>query len=137
MNKGAVIRFFFTLILLVLAVFANFVSIRLGTRYAIEVNFYDKLAAAHDIGGIDGLKAELAKIASQNRFKNERLLAEEFQKQLPGLKDPAAYVDNALAEKGRKIILLKNLRSGTIWALIGIFLLKLFFKRRQLKKNKA
>jgi len=106
------------------------------SRYAVEVNFYDKLSVAYDIGGMKGLESELAKIKAQGDLRQELAMAQEFQEKLGSLKEPEDFIDRALAEKKGRIILLKNFRIIAMALIAVIFVLRIFANRKLIKSKK-
>jgi hypothetical protein len=129
-SQRLIIRITATAILILLAIFANFVAIRRMSRYAIEANFYDKLSVAYDIGGLNGLKKELARIKAREGLRHEVETAADFEKKLSNLKDPKTFIDNALSEDKKNIILLRNLRIYAFALILLIVILRIFCKPR-------
>lgn len=125
-TRSAIIKITITAALALFTIYANFIAIKRMAYYAIRANFYDKLSVAYDIGGIDGLKYELVKIRTRGKLRYEPAAAAELEKRLGALKDPEGFIDNALSENKKKIMLFRNLRSAAI-ALTGVIYIFIFF----------
>ena len=121
--------------LIILAVYANFIAINRLGRYAIEVDFYNKLSVAYDIGGLEGLKSTLKKIKIHDKSRYELKVAVDFEDKLAGLKDLKGFIDNALSYGNRRIRLIMNLRRAAIALISIIFLLRILINLRS-RKNK-
>lgn len=121
--------------MVILAIFANFIVIRRARHYLIEVNFYSKLSAAYDIGGKNGLERELAKIKAKAAGKQEAFLTTEFEQKLPNIKDPEAFIDQALDRDKKAIRFLQNLRTYAFILILTILILRIWldFKLRRRK----
>lgn len=123
-------------ILMALVIFANFVTIRLIGRYAVEVYLYDKLSVAYDIGGMSGLKSELARIKTGEKLRRELKLAAEFEEKLGSLKEPKVFIDNALSGNRKKIMFLRNLRIISFALILAVLALRLFVNLKLARDKK-
>lgn len=129
-SRGLIIRIAVTVIMMLLAFFANFIAIRLMGREAIKVYFYNKLSVAYDLAGMPGLKIELDKIIAQDKFRKETALAATFKERLAGLSDPEGFIDRASADGNRQLVRLKNLRNAALALIFAVYLLNIFLFRR-------
>jgi hypothetical protein len=102
----------------------------------VEVDFYNKLSVAYDIGGVEGVKSTLYKIKTHDKVRHELLVAAEFEKRLETFKDPEIYIDKTIAEKSKEIRLLLNLRKVVIILILGILVLRVFINARQRRIRK-
>jgi hypothetical protein len=136
-SRRAIIRITITVTLILLTIFANFIAIKRMAYYAIRANFYDKLSVAYDIGGINGLRSEFAKIKAHGKLRHELAVIAEFEKRLDSLKDPEDFIDNALAENKKQIMLLKNLRSIAITLILIIFILRIIANLRIIRNKEG
>jgi hypothetical protein len=136
-SPGLIIKITITVILMLLVIFANFITIRRLGRYAVEVFVYSKLSVAYDIGGINGVKHELAKIKSDEKLRHELELAAEFERKLDTLKNPEGFIDNALAEGKRKIALLRRLRIIAFALIFLICILRIFVNLKLARSKKV
>ncbi|MFA5286816.1 MAG: hypothetical protein WC394_00905 [Candidatus Omnitrophota bacterium] len=123
--------------LIVLAAYVNLIAVNRLGFYAIEVDFYNKLSVAYDIGGIEGLKSTLNKIKIHDKSRHELVVAADFEKKLNALDDPKNFIDNALSQENKKIRLIINLRRVAIALILVIFLLRIFVNIQSLKAKKA
>lgn len=130
-----ILRITVTIIMIFLAIFANIIVLRRIGSYVVEVNFYDKLSVAYDIGGAGGLRSELARIKTHDKLKRESALAAEFEKRLANLKEPEAFIDNALAENRKKIKFLISLRNAAMMLILAVFILRAVVDLK-LRRNK-
>lgn len=94
-------------------------------RYGVELNFYDKLSVAYDIGAKHGMEQELKKMLASNRFPKELVLAKAFESQLKNLKDPASYVDEQVKQNTNKISFIRNLRIAAIIIMFFLFIFRI------------
>lgn len=135
-NKN-IIRTVVTVILMALVIFANIITIRLMSRYAVEMNFYDKLSVAFDFGGIDALKKELSKIKLQEKMPYALKIVAEFEKKLPALNNPEAFVDDALKKSKQRIFLFRHLRSISFILILLILVIRIYFNLSLKKKEQS
>lgn len=136
-TRRVAINVMITVMLVLLAIFANFITIRSIGRYIIEGIFYDRLSVAYDIGGINGLRSELAKIRTSDKLRYELAVAAEFENKFDSLKDPKNFIDNTLSEIRKKVMLLRNLRSAAFALILAILALRIFLNIRFGRAKKA
>ena len=120
------IRITITIVILLLAVYANLFVIRRMAGFAEELFLYDKLLVAYRLGGgVAGLKTELNDILSHDKAKHELAVAREFEKNLSNISAPEEFLQQAVKEKKARINLLRNLRIAAFALILAILLLRL------------
>jgi len=134
-TKRKIVSVTITALLVILAVFANFVSIRMGTRYIIELDFYDKLSAAYEFGGTGAINKKLAEIEASSKWSQELKIAADFHKKLEGLKEPSAYFDKVISEATNKITLFRFLRIASFVLIFIILILRFLIEAKARKKK--
>ena len=121
---------------IILATYANFVAIRRVAVYAIEVDFYNKLSVAYDLGGVGGVNSELRKIAATTKLRHELKIAAEFKDRLVDLKNPKDFIEGSISYANKKIRLLLYLRHLALGLILVILILKMFYlKIRSTKRD--
>lgn len=132
------VRIAVTIILMLLFFLANIYAIRQGARYVVELYFYDKLLVGYQSAGMPGLRSELERIVSEDKFYREIILLQNFKQNLANLQDPGSYLKSIVKDKKQKIIFFKHLRDISLGLIMALFLARLaldIFIRR--KKNEA
>jgi len=120
------IRASMAVMLLALAVYANFYTVRSMAQYGVEMYFYDKLLVAYQAGGgMPALEDEMEKVFATSDMPRELAVAREFKKNLPAIKDPEEFLRNTVREKEKKIKLFRCLRNISFALMALIILLRL------------
>jgi len=131
--KAVIIKITLGLLLIILAIYANVVAIKRLAVFAIEVDFYNKLSVAYDLGGREGVKTELSKIEAISKLRRELRIAAEFRNRTASLEDPKGIIENSRSYAIKKINMLLNLRRLSIILILVLLVLKFFI----LKKRKT
>jgi hypothetical protein len=131
------IKFTVMLVFICCMLFANFLAVRLMLNYGVDTYFYDKLQVAYSIGGIGGMKTELAKIPVTDKLRRESVLAKDFSLRLETLKDPEAFLKEKVHESKKSAYFIRDLRSVAIFLMLIMFAFQLVInfasKSRQAK----
>jgi len=128
-SKTTKIRIAIAVLLFFLFIFANFYAVRVIGRYGAELYLYDKLLVAYQFAGMDGLKAELKNVLSQDKMPHELAVAKDFQKNLEKTKNPDKFLKNAVADRKNKINFLINLRNIAFGFILIALLLRILINR--------
>lgn len=123
--------------LIVLALYANLIAINRLRHYAVQVDFYNKLSVAYDIGGRKGVENTLVKIRAHDEWRREQVLADEFEPDFYRLKDPEQYIDGILYKLNQKIRFISNLRILAIIFIFMIVILRILPRNKLLRPKKA
>ena len=134
-SKSIILKVVLTITLIILATYANFVTIRRMAVYAIEVDFYNKLSVAYDLGGVEGINSELFKIESRTKLRHELKIAAEFKNKLGSLREPKDFIESSISEANKKIKLLSNLRRIALALILVILVLKFFYQKNRRTKE--
>lgn len=124
-GKTKKIQAVITVVLLLLAVFANFYTIGQMKNYGLRVYFYDKLLVAYDMAQAAGLKAEIERMLSQPQAKLQFELAQNFKEELIDIRDPGGYLKDMVDKGKEKIALMQTLRLISFGLIALILLLRL------------
>lgn len=106
---------------MVCMLYANFYAVRKMGLYATEVYLYDKLLVAYNIGGMNGLQAELKSVLADDKMPYELKKARDFEVEFSRLDDPVAFLNERSAQLKSKIKFLRNLRTAAICVMVLIF----------------
>ena len=125
LSGNKVIKLGIMLVLFCCMFFANFVSIRMIARYAVDTYFYDKLLVAYDIGGPQGLRIELGKIPVTDKSAREAMLAKDFAVELETLTEPGRFLQDKVDKSKRMANSIKGSRDAVIYIMFILFACKL------------
>ncbi|MDD5505471.1 MAG: hypothetical protein PHR73_01790 [Candidatus Omnitrophica bacterium] len=98
--------------------FANFISIRIIARCAVDTYFYDKLLVAYTIGGPEGLRMELSKIPVTDNSPREAMLAKDFAVRLETLTDPGIFLQDKVDKNKKMVNSIRGFRSAAIYIML-------------------
>jgi len=129
------IRIGISVILIILVLFANLFAVKAMGVYGRQFIVYEKLSVAYNVGGMEGLRSELANILAHSKLKGELKTVGEFSDKLDSLKDPRAFLKSALSKERNRIFLFNKLRHFALILIIGLLvariILNVIIKRRE------
>jgi hypothetical protein len=131
-TRSTALKILVTLIFVALFMFANVYSIRQINRYGVELYFYDKMLVAYQVGGQQGMEAELKRVLDQEKMAIVRKSAEVFKQQIAKLDNPSDYLTRVTDQQKQKIKILKHSRS-VAFGLIMLILVWRFISERRLR----
>ncbi len=125
MRRAILYRVLLTTAVVFLMLFANFFVVNRAGRYAVEIDFYNKLLVAYDLKGHSGVEETLKNIrANRGGFKRESVVAAEFEKGFAQIADLRGYLKKNKDEKSKRIVFLFNLRRLSFLLVLLLIILK-------------
>ncbi len=134
-SKESIIRITFTVILLLLFLFANIYTFRQLSRTGLELYFYDKLLVAYQSAGLAGFNNELERMLLEDKMPKEAVLAKEFQANLNKIGPVDKFLKEVIQDKKMRINHL-NLMRRIAFILILLIIsfrlaVNLYFRKRK------
>jgi hypothetical protein len=133
-RKEKAVKLIITAALALLALYANFIAVNRLGRYAVEIDFYNKLSVAYDLAKEEGVRKELSGIKAKSRLRHELKSAAEFENNPAALKDTGKFISDTLLLKNKQARSLLRMRRAAI-ILIAVILLARFFTGRRRRKT--
>ena len=121
-DKGNKMKLILAVLFALLMLIGNFYAVKGIKNCGLEAYFYQRMLVAYEVGAMPGLKQELSRVLTQDKFPRELVLAREFEKNLGSLKDPQQFLKGIVKKKIDKVNFFQHIRNLAI-ALILILLI--------------